>query len=79
MRLKPTTAAVLYATMAQASSSHGGTRRRLRRGRRSASGSADAAARTARLHAAEPDRALELLQKVIDDRPRAVWARVWTA
>jgi len=33
----------------------------------------------ARLHAAEPDRALELLQKVIDDRPRAVWARVWTA
>lgn len=33
----------------------------------------------ARLHESEPDRVLELMKKVIDDRPRAVWARIWTA
>jgi Tfp pilus assembly protein PilF len=33
----------------------------------------------ARLHAAEPDRFLELLQKVVDGRPRAVRARIWIA
>jgi HEAT repeat protein/tetratricopeptide (TPR) repeat protein len=33
----------------------------------------------ANLHAAEPERALALLDKVVADRPRAVWARIWIA
>jgi len=33
----------------------------------------------ANLHATAPDRALALLEKVVADRPRAVWARIWIA